>query len=119
MLPAAHRLRSSGDFARTIRGGVRAGRTTLVVHARLANPGAGAPPQVGLVVSRAVGGAVQRNRVKRRLRHLLVAHVASMPPGLTLVVRALPPSAQQPGLVAPDLEAALARVRGRLERVAP
>ena len=89
------------------------------MHARLTDLGGGARPRVGLVVSKAVGGAVQRNRVKRRLRHLLAAHVASMPQGLTLVVRALPASAQQPGLLEPDLEAALVKVRGRLERMAP
>lgn len=89
------------------------------MHARVDEPGSGAPTRVGLVVSKAVGGAVQRNRVKRRLRHLVAPHVTTLPSDLTLVVRALPASAQQPELVAPDLEAALSKVRSRLERVSP
>jgi ribonuclease P protein component len=45
---------------------------------------------VGLVVGKAVGNAVQRNRVKRRLRHLLRERLATLPDGADLVVRALP-----------------------------
>lgn len=89
------------------------------MHARLGDAATDAPPRVGLVVSKAVGGAVQRNRVKRRLRHLVAPHIASMPQGLMLVVRALPPAAHQPQLLAPDLAAALTRVRDRLPRVTP
>jgi ribonuclease P protein component len=43
-----------------------------------------------------VGPAVTRNLVKRRLRHLLRDRVASLPPGSTLVVRALPAAAGTP-----------------------
>ncbi|MDR7362336.1 ribonuclease P protein component [Marmoricola bigeumensis] len=45
-------------------------------------------------MSRAVGGAVQRNLVKRRLRHLSREVVAELPAGSLLVVRALPPAAE-------------------------
>lgn len=51
------------------------------------------PSRVGFVVSKAVGNAVVRNRVKRRLRHLALARLAHLPGGSRLVVRALPPSA--------------------------
>jgi ribonuclease P protein component len=102
MLPAAHRLRRSVDFERTVRRGTRAGRSTVVVHL-LVDPEAGQPAregvdedgeptQVGLVVSKAVGNAVHRNRVKRRLRHAAAAHLSSVPAGSRLVVRALPAS---------------------------
>lgn len=40
--------------------------------------------RLGLVVGRKVGGAVERNRVKRRLRHALRA--AKPPPGIDVVV---------------------------------
>jgi ribonuclease P protein component len=51
------------------------------------------PPQVGLVVSKAVGPAVRRNLVKRRLRHLSRERVRSLAGSAVLVVRALPASA--------------------------
>ena len=46
------------------------------------------------MVSRAVGGAVTRNLVKRRLRHLCREHLAGLPDGSLLVVRALPAAAE-------------------------
>lgn len=48
---------------------------------------------MGFVVSRAVGPAVTRNLVKRRLRHLCRDRLAVLPPGSMLVVRALPAAA--------------------------
>lgn len=97
MLPARHRMRHSGDFARTIRSGSRAGGQHLVVHLLLAapehnDPTPAEPARVGFVVSKAVGNAVQRNRVKRRLRDILRAQVPRLPDGALAVVRALPPS---------------------------
>lgn len=51
------------------------------------------PVQVGFVVSKAVGNAVVRNRVKRRLRHLTREHLMELPGRGALVVRALPAAA--------------------------
>ena len=66
---------------------------------------------MGFVVSRAVGDAVTRNRVKRRLRHLARDRVGSLPYGSVLVVRALPAAAlaSYPEL-ARDLDATLRRL---------
>lgn len=50
-------------------------------------------PRVGLIVSRAVGPAVVRNRVRRRLRHLAAEHVQSLPRGSLFVLRANPQAA--------------------------
>jgi ribonuclease P protein component len=59
-----------------------------------ADPATEAPPaRIGLVVSRAVGPAVTRTRVKRRLRHLLAARTGRIPGGALLVVRANPAAA--------------------------
>ena len=49
-------------------------------------------PRAGLVVSKAVGGAVVRHRVSRKLRHLLAPRLSALPSGAMLVVRALPPA---------------------------
>ena len=51
------------------------------------------PPTVGFVVSRAVGNAVVRNAVRRRLRQLSRERLAQLPPGAEVVVRALPAAA--------------------------
>jgi ribonuclease P protein component len=93
VLPAAHRMRRSADFERAVRGGVRAGRSTVVVHlVTRTDPGPG--PAVGFVVSKGVGNAVVRNRVKRRLRALATERLGTLPDGADLVVRALGPAAE-------------------------
>ncbi len=72
------------------------------------------PPVVGFVVSRAVGNAVVRNRVKRRLRHLARERVSSLPGSCVLVVRALPAAGSAPHhLLAEDLAHCLDRLTVR------
>lgn len=66
--------------------------------------------RVGFVVSKKVGNAVVRNRVKRRLRHLATA----MPEGFDVVVRALPPAAGADDL-GPDLDDAVRRALRKAE----
>jgi ribonuclease P protein component len=104
MLPAAHRLTRSTDFAQTVRRSPRTARCAgqvLVVHVAAAAMAADAvgtpPPRVGFVVSRAVGGAVARNRTKRRLRHLMAERVGELPAGTRVVVRALPAAVSASG----------------------
>jgi len=121
VLPAAARLTSSETFRRCVRSGRRAGSRTLVVHLALTGDQAGdqggehtsGPAQVGFVVSRGVGGAVVRNRVRRRLRHLVGDRLAALPPASVVVVRALPAAALASS---EELRADLGRC---LERVAP
>lgn len=111
MLPVQSRLTSSDDFRACVRRGVRAGRETLVVHAlRTPTP----PFRAGFVVSRAVGNAVTRNRVKRRLRHLAAAALPAVPYPVDVVVRALPPAASRD--LRGDFRDALAAALGKLER---
>jgi len=108
-------MRRSADFQQTVRRGARGGRDTLVVHlTTTTDPG---PPAVGLVVSKAVGNAVTRNRVKRRLRALVAARLAQVPTGSLLVVRAQARAAAATSAdLARDLDAALATARRRLTR---
>jgi ribonuclease P protein component len=75
------------------------------------------PARAGFVVPRAVGGAVLRNKVKRRLRQLVRGRLDELPAGTDLVVRALPTAAERsyPGLSA-DLDAALAAARRKAPR---
>lgn len=115
MLPAAARMRASKAFDATVRDGVRAGRPTVVVHARRANDPADPQVQVGFVVSRKVGNAVVRNRVKRRLRHLAAGLVPDTPTGVMLVVRALPGAADESSALARDFTGAWRTSLSRLE----
>lgn len=114
MLSSAHRMRRSTDFGAAVRGGRRAGRSTLVAH--LAVPSdpqtpADAPVLAGFVVSKAVGPAVVRTAVKRRLRHLVRSRLALLPPGSRLVVRALPAAATaDSAALGADLDSALRKL---------
>jgi ribonuclease P protein component len=96
---AAHRLRRRQEFTTTLRSGRRAvGRTpgagdpVVVLH--LDVPQASGPARVGYVVPRAVGTAVTRNLVRRRLRHLAAERLERLPEGSSLVVRVLPHAAR-------------------------
>ncbi len=66
------------------------------------------PSRAGFVVSKQVGGAVVRNRVKRRLRHLVGAELSVLDLPVDVVVRALPAAAADPGTLATDLRGAWA-----------
>lgn len=122
MLPARHRLRDAADFSATVRGpgGARSGGRLLAVHANRADARAGQPPRVGFVVSKAVGGAVTRNRTKRVLRHLVALRLTRVPSGCDLVVRANPAAAaaSTPQL-AVELDRALDAALSRLTLTRP
>lgn len=117
MLPAPNRLRQRADFTTAVRssGGLRAGSRLMVVHAHPTGARAGLPPRVGFVVSRAVGGAVVRNRTRRRLRALVASRLDRLPDGLDVVVRANPAAAGASSAeLARALDPLVDKVLGRL-----
>jgi ribonuclease P protein component len=119
----AHRVRRSGaasaadvgqngsyasNRAVTRRGGRETARERR--DARPSSDLVAAAPRVGFVVSRAIGGAVGRNAVRRRLRHLMRDRLDILPDGSTVVVRALPSAATASAAeLGAGLDAALAR----------
>jgi ribonuclease P protein component len=124
VLDRPHRLTSSTLFTTATRRGRRAGTRTVVLHL-LADPvDAGRPvrpagPQAGFVVSKAVGNAVTRNQVKRRLRHLTRERMPALPDTAVLVVRALPAAAGASyAQLGADLDAALERLHRLPRRLA-
>lgn len=79
-----------------------------MVHLTFETDPEASTPVVGLVVSKAVGNAVTRNLVKRRLRALMRERLGALPERASVVVRALGPAAHQPyAQLASDLDGAL------------
>ncbi|MBF6328776.1 ribonuclease P protein component [Nocardia transvalensis] len=122
MLPEPYRLHHRADFSRTVRRGRRIGRPDLVVHVLLSSEtGEEGPrptvriggPRFGLIVSKAVGSAVIRHRVARRLRHMCAPLVAELPEEADIVIRALPGAAQA---TSAELDR---QVRGALRKLLP
>jgi ribonuclease P protein component len=109
-------MRRGAEFALTVRTGTRAGRPRLVGHLLVRQDALHQrePARVGFVVSRAVGSAVTRNRVKRRLRALMRGYLQSLPGGSLLVVRANAAAAHasQTDLAA-DLDSVISRLLRR------
>ena len=115
MLPATHRMRRSEDFTLAVRRGRRAGSAHLGVHLLLASETDPAhplrPARVGIVVSKAVGTAVTRTGVKRRLRAVAAGRLQRLPDGALAVLRANPAGAgATSATLAADLDRALDRV---------
>ncbi|MGA2320336.1 MAG: ribonuclease P protein component [Solirubrobacteraceae bacterium] len=82
------RLSRSAEFERVYRQGRSTANRYLVLYSF---PNASAErPRLGLSVSRKVGGAVERNRVKRLLREAFAHAETGLRPGEDIVVVARP-----------------------------
>ena len=78
--PAWTRLRRRADFQRAQRGRrAQAESFVLQARARAEAEADAAGPRVGFTVTRKIGGAVERNRIRRRLKAALAAAGAIAP----------------------------------------
>lgn len=94
VLARADRLVRAADYRATVRRGRRSSTPALLVYALPREGDIGA--RFGFIVSRAVGNAVVRNRVRRRLKAIcfgLAPALADRRPGIDVVIRAHPPAA--------------------------
>jgi ribonuclease P protein component len=87
------RLSRSAEFDRVYREGRSHANRYLVVYS-FPREGDGEDPRLGVSVGRKVGGAVERNRVKRLLRDAFWAIADSLPEGHDFVVVARPESSE-------------------------
>ena len=81
------RLRRPSQFRVVLAGGVRKAVGPLNVYAL---PNKLGQPRLGLAVSRRVGRAVVRNRIKRRMREAFRLMQNDLPTGYDLVISARP-----------------------------
>jgi len=85
--PRTARLRKHAAFERVYREGRRVFSANLTVFFRNRGPAEpGGPACVGFAVGRALGGAVERNRLKRRLREAVRHRLARLNAAVDLVV---------------------------------
>ena len=129
--PKRRRLSRSAEFERVYRQGRSKANRFLVLYAfpreddgapvAAAEPASAgddpAGPRLGLSVSRRVGGAVDRTRVKRVLREAFWAEAERLPPGADYVVVARPDArelAEREGM--PGIRTALAELVDQLPR---
>lgn len=82
-MPAFPTIVRKADFEALSRGGVSASCRLLVVRARRTNDEV---TRIGLSTPRGIGGAVRRNRLRRRLREVIRLRYPSLPTGWDLLI---------------------------------
>jgi ribonuclease P protein component len=121
--PKRRRLSRSAEFERVYRQGRSKANRYLVLYAfprEEAPADAGDGPRLGLSVSKRVGGAVDRTKVKRVLREAFWAEAERLPAGSDYVVVARPDSrelAEREGM--PGVRTALAELVDGVSGSAP
>ena len=120
MAPRRRRLSRSAEFERVYKRGRSKANRFLVLYAFPREDGAEEGPRLGLSVSRRVGGAVDRTRVKRILREAFWQEADRLPVGSDYVVVARPEAlglAEREGT--PGIRASLAELVDGLGGGAP
>jgi ribonuclease P protein component len=85
-----HRLSRSRDFDAVYRQGKSVSTRFLVLYWFERHDDRDEAPRVGIAVPRKVGGAVVRNKTKRRLREAWRSHLERIPAGRDFVLVARP-----------------------------
>jgi ribonuclease P protein component len=83
LLPRAQRLRAARDFKRVYKSGRSIVRPALVLYVYLNR---GREKRIGFSISKKIGGAVERNRIKRKLREASRSIIDQLKPGFDAVI---------------------------------
>ena len=101
-----NRVTQGSDYRHIVRRGNRVGGAYCITHAVFdvadtvlhpGNPGepeGGRPARYGFIISKAVGNAVTRNLIRRRLKTIVDQRIAQGETDIDVVFRALPASAE-------------------------
>jgi ribonuclease P protein component len=82
------RLRKHADYQRVYRDSRRYSSASMsyFFRARSSEETAGPLPRVGLTAGKILGGAVERNRIRRRMREAVRLHLHELPPHVDVVL---------------------------------
>jgi ribonuclease P protein component len=91
-LPRKERLRRRADFQRLYRAGSKIETSGVLLFWECCDPGR----RVGVSASRRIGGSVERNRARRRLREAYRLNKRVLPDGLDILLVARPGLLREP-----------------------
>lgn len=106
-----HRITRGEDYRRIVRSGRRVGGALCIAHAVFRSQDT--PARFGFIVSKAVGNAVVRNLVRRRMKSIAEHQIQAGVVGVDVVFRMMPPSASASFA---ELEAETARAMRRVQK---
>jgi ribonuclease P protein component len=92
MLQKRYRLKRRNDFRRVFRAGTSVANRQFVLY--VYDRGNDEPVRVGVSVSRKVGNAVTRNRIRRLVKEVVRRWVDYLPNGVDLIIIARAPAAK-------------------------
>ena len=89
--PRRERILRPGEFRELYREGTRYSVREFLLFAKSGNEG---PPRLGLSVSKRIGTATTRNRIKRHVREVFRTHKGELKRGTKMIIVARPGSEQ-------------------------
>jgi ribonuclease P protein component len=113
MLRKPYRLRQSRRFTEVKRKGLSSADRLIVLTVM---PNELAHSRIGFSVSRYIGGAVKRNRVKRLMREAVRSRIEQIAPGYDLVFIARNPIRSAPSV---NIHRSITRLLGRMGLLLP